>query len=72
MPATTHNYHHHNIYIHRVYQALRLEIASYQRQLQLYEDQQQSNSLASEIASSSSPSDFLQMKINGFLKSESP
>ncbi|EFP11985.1 hypothetical protein CRE_31343 [Caenorhabditis remanei] len=53
-------------------QALRLEIASYQRQLQLYEDQQQSNSLASEIASSSSPSDFLQMKINGFLKSESP
>lgn len=57
---------------HLKQQALRLEIASYQRQLQLYDEQQQNNSLASEIASSSSPTDFLNLKINGFLKSESP
>ncbi|CAI2349954.1 unnamed protein product [Caenorhabditis sp. 36 PRJEB53466] len=52
-------------------QALRLEIASYQRQLQLYDDQQQAT-LASEIASSSSPNEFLNLRLNGFLKSESP
>lgn len=57
---------------HLKQQALRLEIASYQRQLQLYDDQQQHQSLASEIASSSSPNEFLNMKINGFLKSHSP
>lgn len=52
-------------------QALRLEIASYQRQLSLYEEHNQLAS-SSEIASSSSPNEFLNMKINGFLKSESP
>lgn len=57
---------------HLKQQALRLEIASYQRQLQLYDDQHQNNSLASEIASSSSPTEFLNMKINGFFKNESP
>uniref|UniRef100_A0A1I7TQ41 Myb_DNA-bind_5 domain-containing protein n=1 Tax=Caenorhabditis tropicalis TaxID=1561998 RepID=A0A1I7TQ41_9PELO len=57
---------------HLKQQALRLEIASYQRQLQLYDEQQNQNSLASEIASSSSPTDFLSMKLNGFMKSESP
>ncbi|CAL2042112.1 hypothetical protein CAEBREN_03761 [Caenorhabditis brenneri] len=57
---------------HLKQQALRLEIASYQRQLQLYDDQHHTHSLASEIASSSSPTEFLNMKINGFFKNESP
>uniref|UniRef100_A0A8R1HWC3 Uncharacterized protein n=2 Tax=Caenorhabditis japonica TaxID=281687 RepID=A0A8R1HWC3_CAEJA len=53
-------------------QALRLEIASYQRQLSIYHEQQQQHQLASEITSSSSPNEFLNLRINGFLKSESP
>lgn len=53
-------------------QALRLEIASYQRQLQLFDEQQQQNSLASEIAAASSPTEYFNMKLNGFLKNDSP
>ncbi|PIC37734.1 hypothetical protein B9Z55_016262 [Caenorhabditis nigoni] len=55
---------------HLKQQALRLEIASYQRQLQLFDEQQQQAQNVFEVPSSSSPTDFFNTKMNGFMKND--